>query len=106
MNMTTDANTPYIAVIFISTKEEQLEGYQEVDDEMMELAQQQDGFMSYESIQGAEKSVFISYWRDMESIDKWKQNARHIFAKQSAPQWYKYWKSQVCIVQSSREFKK
>jgi hypothetical protein len=39
----------YYAVIFCSTKSANLEGYKEMDEKIMKLALEQDGFLGYEA---------------------------------------------------------
>lgn len=92
------------AVIFVSTKKEDLSGYYELDDELMQLAQQQEGFLHYENVKNGNRSIFISYWKSEEAIAAWKANSRHIFAKQNAFRWYDRWLSQICKIESNREY--
>ncbi len=94
----------YYAVIFSSTKSTNLDGYQEMDNAMMELAQQQEGFLGYESSSNGNSGIFISYWQNLESIDKWRKNSNHGKAKAKASQWYKRYLSQICKVESSHLF--
>lgn len=72
---------PYYAVIFTSirTKEDDA-GYLEMATKMEQLAQQQDGFLGIESARN-EMGITVSYWKDLESIKKWKQNFDHIEAQ-------------------------
>lgn len=91
----------YYAVIFSSTKSNDLEGYKEMDDAMMNLAQEQDGFLGYESSSNGDSGIFISYWESMESITKWRNNLEHGKAKANAIKWYKRYLSQICKVESS-----
>lgn len=96
---------PYYAVIFISKKSNQLKGYQEMDELMMKEAHQQAGFLGYSSQGSAEGGIFISYWRDLESIDQWRHHAEHQQAKAKAyDQWYSYFHSMICKVESSQLF--
>ena len=94
----------YYAVIFSSTKSTNLEGYEEMDKETMLLAQQQTGFLGYESVNFNNKGIFISYWQSKNDIDMWRKNATHLMAKAQAKHWYKRYLSQICLVQSSHEF--
>lgn len=96
--------TDFYAVIFSSTKSNDLEGYEEMDNITMELAQQQQGFLGYESVANGNKSIFISYWKDAESIDTWRKNMTHIQAKSNAEKWYARYLTQICKVEKSREF--
>ena len=94
----------YYAVIFSSTKSSDLEGYHEMDEKTMHLAQQQPGFLSYESVNFNNKGIFISYWQSKEDITNWRKNATHLMAKDQAKRWYKRYLSQICLVESSHEF--
>lgn len=96
----------YYAAVFSSVKEEDLTGYHELNDALMQLAMQQEGFLGYESVVNGNKSIFISYWESMEAIEKWKNNSLHLNAKQSAVKWYKRYLSQVCKVEHTTLFEK
>jgi len=72
---------PYYAVIFTSVRSEIEEGYSEMADVMLTLAQQQDGFLGVESAR-SEVGITVSYWKDLESIRKWKQNLKQPVSKQ------------------------
>jgi heme-degrading monooxygenase HmoA len=98
-----EPQVPFFAVIFISQKTDQLDGYPEMDAEMMRLSAEQPGFLGYSSA-GKGASIFISYWRDEEAIDNWRSNAAHGEAKMKADQWYRYYHSMICEVKSSRIF--
>lgn len=96
----------YYAVIFSSIKENDLSGYYELNDILMELAIQQDGFLGYENVINGNQSIFISYWESIDDIEKWKNNALHLTAKKSAHKWYKRYLSQICKVEHSFLFEK
>ncbi len=91
----------YYAVIFSSTKSDNLEGYAEMDEETMRLAQEQVGFLGYESVNNGNTGIFISYWESMEAINGWRQNSTHLMAKAKAGKWYKRYLSQICKVEHS-----
>lgn len=92
----------YYAVIFSSTKSDDLEGYAEMDELTLQLAQEQPGFLGYESVNNGNKGIFVSYWESMDAIMNWRQNATHKIAKGHADKWYKRYLSQVCRVEHSR----
>lgn len=74
------ANTtkpPYYAVIFTSIKSSSNRGYEKMADRMFELAKQQDGFLEIESTR-QDFGITVSYWKDLDSIKKWKYNAEHL----------------------------
>lgn len=91
----------FYAVIFASSKSDDLEGYAEMDELTLKLAQEQPGFLGYESAGDNSKGIFISYWESKEAIEHWRKNATHMMAKSNAMKWYKRYLSQVCHVESS-----
>lgn len=93
---------PFYAVIFISQKSEDLDGYAAMDEKMMSMAQQQNGYLGYSSLSKPEGGIFISYWRDEKAIDAWRSDLEHGKAKAAAPQWYAYYHSMIAKVESSR----
>jgi heme-degrading monooxygenase HmoA len=98
---------PYYAVIFISKKGEDLEGYEEMDDFLMELAHKQKGFLGYSSASKADEGIFISYWKDKQSIDLWCKEATHLQAKEKGyEKWYDYVHSLICKVEASHIFER
>lgn len=92
---------PYYAVIFISEKKEDLSGYEEMNAKAMDGALALPGCLGYTSVPGN----FISYWDSPESINTWRNNSTHKQAKeQGVKNWYKYYHSLICKVESSHEF--
>ena len=68
---------PYYAVIFTSIRNKgDDEDYAEVSDRMSELAKQQPGYLGHDSA----RETTASYWKNLGSIHKWKQNAEHKIA--------------------------
>ena len=103
------ANTPkppYYAVIFTSVRTDLDNEYAQMADKMVGLAQQQDGFLGYESARN-EIGITVSYWRDIESIKKWKNNSEHQIARKSGREiWYQSFKTRIAIVESDYDFNK
>jgi heme-degrading monooxygenase HmoA len=97
---------PYYAVIFTSVRTEGDNGYAEMADRMVELAQMQDGFLGVESARN-EVGITVSYWRDLESIRKWKTNAEHKIAQQRGrKEWYQWFKVRISMVEREYSFEK
>ncbi|MGZ3809792.1 MAG: antibiotic biosynthesis monooxygenase family protein [Bacteroidia bacterium] len=94
----------FYAVIFSSTKSDTLDGYAEMDEITMKLAQEQPGYLGYESVNQGNKGIFISYWESNAAIENWRKNATHQMAKSNAKNWYKRYLSQICLVESSHLF--
>ena len=77
--MTLLANTPkppYYAVIFTSVRTAGDNGYGEAANRMIELAEQQPGYLGAESAR-EDVGITVSYWADLESIKNWKSNTEH-----------------------------
>jgi len=90
---------PYYAVIFTSVKTEGDNGYGDMADKMVELARQQDGFLGVESAR-KEIGITVSYWRDLESIKKWKEHSEHAMARDKGREiWYKSFKTRITRVE-------
>ena len=105
--MSSFSNTPqppYYAVIFTSLKIEEDKGYGKMAQRMIELANQEDGFLGLESAR-EEIGITVSYWKDEESIKKWKANIEHINAQKIGQElWYKQYKVRVAKVERDYEF--
>lgn len=90
---------PYYAVIFTSVRAEGDNGYEDMAGKMVELAKQQDGFLGIESAR-EEVGLTVCYWRDLESVKKWKDNAAHTIAqKRGREEWYKNFKVRIAKVE-------
>lgn len=100
------ANTPappYYAVIFTSVLKTPSTEYNQMASYLENLAQNQDGFLGMESAR-EDVGITVSYWRDVESIKKWKSNTDHLIAQQKGQQeWYKCYKTRICIVERDYE---
>jgi len=97
---------PYYAVIFTSTRTNGDNGYAEMAAKMVELARQQEGFLGVESAR-EEVGITVSYWRDLESIKAWRENAEHTVARTSGRQlWYKEFKTRIAKVERDYGFDK
>lgn len=97
---------PYYAVIFTSVKMENDEGYDEMAERMVELAQQQPGFLGVESARN-EIGITVSYWTDLVSIKNWKEHAEHTIAREKGrADWYKTFKTRIAKVERDYGFEK
>ncbi len=93
------------AVIFASTKHNINDEYLSTDAELMTLAQNEPGFLGYESLANDNKSIFISYWESREAVDAWRNNLKHLSAKKDVALWYSRYLSQICVIENSHEWK-
>lgn len=110
LNFTTMlANTPpppYYAVIFSSIRTDHQQGYADMADRMVELAKQQPGFLGVESARG-ELGITVSYWKDLDSIRKWKQHAEHRMAQEKGKStWYQSYQTRIARVERDYGFEK
>lgn len=97
---------PYYAVIFTTERTDIDEGYSEMALEMEELVKHQDGFLGMESARSG-VGITVSYWRDLESIRQWKENAAHSLArKYGREKWYRQFKSRIALVESDSAFER
>ncbi len=95
---------PYYAVIFTSQKKDSDAGYNKMSARMLELVEKQPGFLGYESAREG-VGITISYWKNLESIKKWKENAEHVLAQKFGKEkWYKYYKIRICKVERDYKF--
>ena len=93
---------PYYAVIFTSLRTEDDNGYEEMAKVMFKLASQQDGYLGVDSAR-EELGITVSYWRDLKSIQSWRENTDHMMAKNKGKsEWYKSY--QVRITKVEREY--
>jgi len=94
----------YYAVIFTSTQNENIEGYQEMSIKMENLAKQQDGFLGIDSVKET-VGITVSYWSSLDAIKNWKQNSDHLIAQQKGrSQWYNWYNVRICKVEREYEF--
>jgi heme-degrading monooxygenase HmoA len=97
---------PYYAVIFTSIRTNVDEGYEEMALQMVELAQQQPGYLGVETARN-ETGITVSYWKDLQSIKQWKQHTDHLLAQQFGRQkWYEAYKTRICLVERDYDFEK
>jgi heme-degrading monooxygenase HmoA len=90
---------PYYAVIFTSLKSPGDEGYAQMAERMIERVSQQEGFLGFESAR-EEVGITVSYWRDLDSIERWKADLEHQEAQQMGrSQWYQAYTIRIARVE-------
>lgn len=95
---------PYYAVIFSSLRTKGNNGYSEMSEKMAELASKQDGFLGVESARES-LGITVSYWRDLDSIKRWRENTDHMIARQKGrSDWYQAFKTRIARVERDYEF--
>ncbi len=90
---------PYYAVIFTSMRTEGENGYGQSANRMVELAEQQPGFLGVESAR-EDVGITVSYWSDLTSIKNWKANSEHLEAQKNGREhWYSSFKIRIAKVE-------
>ena len=98
--------TPYFAVIFTSILDEHDPEYFRMNDMLRQQAEKLDGFLGEDSARN-DYGISISYWKDLDSIQQWRQNADHQWAKQKGRKnFYKEYKIRIARVERKYDFKK
>lgn len=87
----------HYAVIFTSVLKNKT-GYFEMAKILEEEVKKQPGFMGFDSARD-EIGITVSYWKDLESIKKWRENLIHTTARIKGKQiWYKSYKTCVAKI--------
>lgn len=105
MEIAKTPNPPYYAVIFTSLLNNQSDdSYSQMAERMEELAKKEDGFLGMESARN-KVGITVSYWRDLASIKKWKDNIEHQEAQSlGKSKWYKNYKVRIAKVERDYGF--
>lgn len=92
---------PYYAVIFTSQRQGDDDGYGATADRMVELAQQQPGYLGVESVRGEDGlGITVSYWQDEASIAAWRKHLEHTAARERGRiAWYSHYELRVAKVE-------
>jgi heme-degrading monooxygenase HmoA len=97
---------PYYAVIFTNLRTTEDEGYKEMADEMVQLAEVQPGYLGHESARDG-LGITISYWESLDAIKNWKANSDHRLAqKYGREKWYSSYKTRIALVERDYGFEK
>lgn len=103
------AKTPepsYYAVIFTSIRTDGDNGYAEMAQKMDELARVQPGYLGIESAR-EHLGITVSYWKDLESIKHWHENAEHQLAQIEGYQtWYQSFTVRIGKVEKEYGFER
>lgn len=97
-------SAPYYAVIFSSLRTKSDDGYTEMAEKMVKLAEHQEGFLGFESARN-DLGITVSYWKTLESVKKWKEHAEHQVAQYKGRNgWYSSYKVRIALVERDYEF--
>ena len=97
----------YFSVIFTAQRTLSDEDmYSLTSERMVELAQQQPGFLGLESVRGEDGiGITVSYWRERAAIRAWRIDVEHLAAQQMGRQeFYSWYHIRVAEVVAHRTF--
>ncbi len=95
----------HIAVLFISTRPETSETYSFFDEATLQSAGEIEGFLGWDSVRNGIHGIFISYWKDENSVEIWKNHTLHQRAKElGKSEFYSFYRSVVSVVSTISEF--
>ena len=101
------ANTPkppYYAVIFTAVRTDIDDDYAATSKLMRALASKVDGYLGIETA-GDGVEITVSYWRDLNAIQQWRQNIDHQMAKSRGKKdWYQRYISRIALVEREYGF--
>jgi heme-degrading monooxygenase HmoA len=90
---------PYTAVIFTNLQTDDTDGYGATAQRMEELAEQQPGYLGFESARSG-LGIAVSYWATDEDARAWKQVAEHAEAQRlGRDRWYADYRVRVARVE-------
>lgn len=96
-------DTPYYAVVFTSTLSEDIEGYDEMANRMVDSVQNQEGFLGIDSAREG-VGITVCYWSSLEAIQNWKKKEDHLVAqKEGKARWYSSYKVRISRVERNYE---
>lgn len=99
---------PYYAVIFTSVlRPGNQQEYALLAAELLELAQGYDGFLGRETSPRDEAGMGLglSYWRELASIQAWKEDLKHLAAQRKGQgEWFAAYKVRVALVERDYGF--
>ncbi len=92
---------PYYAVIFTNQHSNDLNGYDAMGEKMFKMALEQPGCLGAESTRDSEGfGITVSYWKDEESLLRWKAVAEHMAAqKMGIKKWYSKYETRIAKVE-------
>ena len=99
---------PHFAVIFTSRRRlDDGVDYSEAATRMLELAENQDGFLGVDSVRDADRlGITVSYWRDLDAIRAWHDVAEHRNIQDLGRRlWYSAYTVRICAVDRSYDFR-
>ena len=90
-------------VVIFRAKEKDLDSeYIEVAEEMRDLALSEYGCIEFEAVSENGSEVALSYWQDLESIERWKSDSKHMKAQSMGKsKWYESYSVEIAEIKKS-----
>ncbi len=82
-------------VSFIYKFSNDLDGYEVMDKLTIKEVKKNKGYLGHEVFKDLDRNIFLSYWKDGNSIKDWKNNNIHKLAKKEGTKWYEYFNLQI-----------
>jgi heme-degrading monooxygenase HmoA len=97
---------PYWAAIFTSRRNEQPgDDYEETADRMFQLAEEQPGFLGFDTARSDGLGITVCYWDSEEAIVAWKAQAEHAVAqREGRARWYESYDLRIARVERAYGF--
>lgn len=93
------------AVIFRAQTKHHDPQYGKIAMKLRDLAMHDYGCIDFVAVTEGQQEVAISYWEDIESIQRWKKNSLHLDAQKCGRQeWYKSYTIEVVEVKKQYTF--
>ena len=92
---------PYYAVIFSAARTDGAHGYEAMADRMVELANEQPGYLGIESARSPGGfGITVSYWESLDAIAAWRRHAEHRIAQETGKRiWYSRYELRIAKVE-------
>ncbi len=98
---------PYFAVIFVSRRTIVDAQYDDMAQQMLQLAKQQPGFLGVDSVRDSSRGITVSYWESEQAIAHWKLQIDHQQAQQKGREaWYENYQVHISKVERFYSFEK
>jgi heme-degrading monooxygenase HmoA len=95
-----------LVIVFRSRLKQQVDGYEAMADEMLELGRGMPGFIDFKSFRAEDgEQLSLAWWENEETLAAWRSHPRHQLAQRLArEQWYEYFKVEVAQVLRATDF--
>ena len=94
-------------VIFTSKLHQTDDEYKEIFDQLLDMAQAQEGFIGMDSSRDENIGISTSYWKDIPSIQKWQQESAHLFAQRKGKEkWYESYAVSIAKIERHYSFER